>query len=200
MSILILMTYPIFSHIFIIFGHPEWVAVYFFIICTLFLIKEIVTKNYFLAMLIMTLLVVGAILILKGQVVKFMYLPPILISLGLFILFGASLQKERIPLITRYAQLIDGELSQEIQTYTKRVTQIWTALFLAILIESIILGIFFSVEIWSLFTNLLNYLLIVFVFCAEYIYRNKVYPELPRRNFAEFLQKIIQIRPSQLRI
>ena len=198
MSIVILLTYPLFSHLFVVVGHPQWAAVYLMVICGLLLIKELWNQNYVLAMIMAPLLIVGAVLVSQEQLAVLMYLPPIFISFGLFLLFGRSLLKSHIPLITRYARLIDGELNSEMLFYTKRVTQIWTALFLIMLIESIVLAIFFPVEIWSLFTNFLNYLVVIFVFFAEYTYRNKVYPELPKRNFLEFLQRVRQIRLDQI--
>ena len=200
MSILILLTYPLFSHVFVISGHPFWAAVYLLGLIGLFLIQAILKQNLLLVLIMTSLLVTGTSLVMQNQSTVLMYLPPVMINLGLLLLFGRSLKHDHIPIITRYAQLIDGHLDQQMSIYTKRVTQVWTILFFVLLIESICLSIFSPIVIWSLFTNFVNYILVIVIFVAEYIYRNVVYPDLPKRSFLQFLYQLLQIRPSQLRV
>lgn len=200
MSILILLSYPLLSHFCVMTGHPFWSVLYLLGILGLFFIRAIATRKDFLASIIAFFLIVGAGLILQGQSKFVIYLPPIMINLGLFLFFGRSLQGDRVPLITRYAEIIDGNLNQEIVRYTKRVTQIWTILFFVMLMESIVLALFASWEIWSIFTNFINYGFVILMFIAEYFYRQAVYPNLPKRSFFRFFSLIMEIRPSQLRV
>jgi uncharacterized membrane protein len=200
MSILILLTYPLFSHIFVISGHPVGAALYLLAVIVIFLIKAVYGKNLPMVLVTVALLIAGASLVMQERSTFLMYTPPIVINLGLLMLFGSSLRRGHIPLITQYAQLLDGNLNQEISLYTKRVTQIWTVLFLVMLIESIGLAIFSTVAVWSLFNNFLNYILIILLFVVEYIYRNVAYPDLPKRSFFQFLYQITQIRHGQLRV
>lgn len=200
MSILILLTYPLLSHFFVLLGQPQWVVIYLLVIVGLFFIKAFVSRNLILAFLMAFLLIVGAGLIIQEKSTVIIYLPPIMINLGLLLIFWRSLQRDQVPLITRYAQLIDGNLNEEMNRYTKRVTVSWTILFIVMLIESIGLAIFASDEVWSLFTNFINYGVIFLMFITEYLYRNAAFPDLPKRGFFQFLRQIMQIRPSQLKV
>ena len=199
MSLLLLLAYPLVSHFSVMTGYPVWSVMYLLGIFGVFFIKAIVTRKHYLVLIMACVLIVGVALVLQEQSKVIMYLPPIMINLGLLYIFGRSLERDQVPLITRYAEIIDGTLNQEIKRYTKRVTIAWTILFLIMLIESIGLALFASEEIWSLFTNFINYGVVILMFIAEYLYRYTVYPNLPKRSFFQFLSLIVNIRPSQLR-
>lgn len=194
-----LLTYPLFSHLAVITGYPVWAAVYLLLTIGLFLVRCLQHRNYKTTFVLSALLIFGAALVVQENFVFLMYLPPVVISLGLLLLFGRSLQQGNVPLVTRYAQYIDGELNNELLRYTRRVTQIWVVFFLVMLVESIGLALFAPITIWSLFTNVLNYVAIGILVLAEFIYRHRAYPNLPKRNFLQFLQRIISVRPGQLR-
>jgi uncharacterized membrane protein len=100
-----------------------------------------------------------------------LFLPPPAISLFFCLLFGKTLLPGNEPLVTRIARLERGELSPELLAYTRRVTWVWTGFLLIVTLESILLALFASVETWSLFANMLNYVFIGALFVAEYIYR-----------------------------
>jgi uncharacterized membrane protein len=53
------------------------------------------------------------------------------------------------------------------------------------LIESVVLAIFAPIEIWSLFTNLLNYLMIVGLFLLELVYRIIRFRRLPSPRYLQ---------------
>lgn len=192
--------YPLFSHFSVVSGRPLWAALYLLLLIGLFFIKALLNKNYLVAIVLVAMLVTGIGLVLQEQLYFLMYLPPVVVSLGLLLLFGRTLQSGSTPLIARYARLLDGELNQEMLRYTRRVTQIWTIFFLVMLIESIGMAIFAPVAIWSLFANVLNYAAIGILFIAEYIYRHRVYTDLPKTGFFQFILKIAKVRPDQLGI
>ena len=198
MLILMVLFYPIVSHAAIVQSHPQWSVAYLLGLAGVFLARELIDRQYRTAFFIFLLLVAGSGLVLMDRPVLLMYLPPIVISLGLFVVFGRTLQTGEVPLITRYAELIDGKLSEEMMLYTYRVTQVWTVFFFLLFIESAALAIFAPVSIWSLFTNVINYIAIAIMFVAEYFYRTKVCSDVPRRGFIQFLQKVARIKPSEL--
>lgn len=47
----------------------------------------------------------------------------------------------------------------------------WTAFFAGITIESVLLAAYVSLETWSLFTNILNYIFIAMLFVGDYLCR-----------------------------
>lgn len=198
MSLLMILFYPIVSHTAIVQGHPQWSAIYLLVLIGYFIFKELIYRKYRTAFFLLMLLIAGIALVSAKQPFLLMYLPPVVISLGLLVIFGRTLRADKVPIITRYAELIDGELSDEMTDYTYRVTQVWTAFFFLMFIESIALALFAPTSIWSLFTNAINYLAIAVMFVAEYIYRKKICSDLPKKSFIQFLQKVARIKPSEL--
>jgi Predicted membrane protein len=125
--------------------------------------------------------------------------PPLLIYFGLAMLFALSLLPGRQALVTRIATLLDGELDTAALRYTRRVTAAW-ALFLALLgMISLGLACCGSRELWSLFTNLLGYGLILVFFAAEFALRRRCLPQLPRRSFAGFMAAMVRLDPRSWR-
>lgn len=100
-----------------------------------------------------------------------LYVPPVAINLVLCWLFGRTLVRGRVPLIARFAMIEQGTLTPELERYTRVLTWIWTLLFAAAAAISAALALSGSRDAWSLFTNLLNYLAVAFLFLGEYVYR-----------------------------
>jgi uncharacterized membrane protein len=105
-----------------------------------------------------------------------LYLPPILISGGLLWLFASTLRDGREPIITLFARTVFQETEPEVLHYTRRVTQVWSIFFLAMLAETVLLSLFAPLELWSLFANILNYLFIALLFALEFAYRRWRFP------------------------
>lgn len=100
-----------------------------------------------------------------------LYLPPVIINLGLCWLFGRTLAAGRTPLIARFALMEQGTLSDELAAYTRLLTWLWTLLFAAAAAVSVLLALSASRDAWSLFTNFVNYLLVAALFLGELAHR-----------------------------
>lgn len=100
-----------------------------------------------------------------------LYVPPIALNAGLCWLFGRTLTRARVPLIARYAQMEQGALTEELAAYTRRLTWAWTLLFAGAALASLLLAVSGNRDAWSLFTNLVNYLLVAALFLGELAYR-----------------------------
>ena len=200
MSLLLLLCYPVVSHVAILLDRPLWSAVYLLGLIGFFLVRELFERKFISVAILMVIGITGTMLVLHEQQELFIYLPPVVISFGLLLIFGRTLRPGKVPIISRYAELIDGNLSDEMEKYTRQVTRAWAILFLLLTVESIVLAVFAPLYIWSLFTNVINYLAVAVMFIAEYAYRRKTYRDLPRRSFLQFMQKVVHIRPSELGI
>ncbi len=55
-----------------------------------------------------------------------------------------------------------------------------------------------SHEGWSLFTNLIAYVLVVAFFAVEYAYRRRRFPRQPYRNMFDFLRRVLAAMPRLL--
>ena len=97
--------------------------------------------------------------------------PPIVINLALAWVFGRTLLRGRVPLISRFALMEQETLSPEVAAYTRLLTWLWTGLFVAAAGVSFILALSGHHDAWSLFTNLINYLLVGALFLGEFAYR-----------------------------
>ncbi len=112
-----------------------------------------------------------------------------MINLLILLPFVRSVTPDYIPLLTQFYYLTE-ELKRspkEAQTYNPKegqtynpkreyytavLTWIWIALISLMLIEIILLSFFAPVQIWSLFTNFINYIILSFFIIIEWIFRN----------------------------
>lgn len=150
-----------------------------------------------------------------AQVVIF--LPPVLVNLGLGWLFGHSLLPERTPLVTRIVRLLHGkdDLTPPLLAYTRTVTACWTGLFLFNAVVCLALALcatpdglllsagyqpLFPVPVrdWSLFSDIGSNVLVGLMFIVEYTYRRRIFPWQPYRNFFDFLRRAAAIGPALL--
>ena len=124
-----------------------------------------------------------------------LFIPPILINGMLAWLFGRTLVRGRVPLIARFALMEQGTLTAELAAYTRMLTWLWTLLFVAAAVLSLALAVSGQRDAWSLFTNLVNYLLVGALFIGELVYRR-----LRFRNYRHHspLQLLRNVRGAKL--
>lgn len=99
------------------------------------------------------------------------YLPPVLMMLLILYPFVRSVMPGNTPLITRFYQLSKGENDPQVQSYTDKLTWIWIVFIILLFINTIVLTIFAPLNIWSLFTNFINYLLLLTLLISEWLFR-----------------------------
>jgi uncharacterized membrane protein len=103
---------------------------------------------------------------------------PLLIYLILAWLFGGTLHPGGKPMVSRFAELEQGDLSVELACYTRRLTYLWTIFFLFMAFVSIVLAVVAPIEVWSLFNNLVSYLMVATLFLGEFVWRHYRFPAL----------------------
>jgi uncharacterized membrane protein len=145
-----------------------------------------------------------------------LYAPPVLVPAFMAWVFGQTLARDRTPLI---AQLIrqmhdaaDREPGPAVWPYARRLTQVWTLLFLFIATMNFVLaamakpdGLLLAAgvepplavpqEWWSWFANGIDYGLIAGLFLIEYAWRRRRFPEQPYRNMFDFLRRMTIAMP-----
>jgi uncharacterized membrane protein len=99
------------------------------------------------------------------------YLPPILMIMAILYPFIRSVMPEQTPLITRIYQLTKKENDPTRMSYTDKLTKIWIVFMILLLLNTFYLTFYASLETWSLFTNFINYLLMLSLFVAEWLFR-----------------------------
>lgn len=139
-------------------------------------------KNSFLKVFGLVGAVVTVILLFTGKFSELLnsvvdigayviYMPSIVISLMMCWLFGRTLLPGNEPIITKFSRIISKDIVPETIEYTRLLTWLWCGFFAFVVIESIALALFTSMETWSFFINVLNYVFIMIFFIGEIIYR-----------------------------
>ncbi|MEJ2619949.1 MAG: hypothetical protein P8163_06710 [Candidatus Thiodiazotropha sp.] len=136
------------------------------------------------------------LIIEKPDMIKLLQLPPIAINGSLFTLFTMTLLPGQTPLITRFAELMhkdERNLNDYERFYTRRVTLFWSGMFAFLTVESALLAQFADQETWSLFTNFVNYLLVIAGLLIEYRIRERKLPHLEHPGFLNFVRLVRRI-------
>ena len=91
--------------------------------------------------------------------------PMILLAL----LFGRSLRRGHVALITRLALLAhDGRISSRTSSYTRGLTWVWTIFFALMALVSTGLFVLAAPALWALFANVVTAPLVLAMFVGEY--------------------------------
>ncbi len=189
---LLAVTYPIISHIGVLLGYPRFAILW---LGALFLASGLrATSTHTRLFSVITGSVAILLALSFDSVVNdaALRLPPIVITFGLAALFGATLLPGQTPLVSKIAERFRGTLPPSVSRYGRHLTAAWTALFAAMAIESVLLGLFASPFWWSLFTNFINYLIIAVFFVIEYPIRRRILSDVPHQPFFEYLVSIVR--------
>src|SRR5262249_45963160 len=112
---------------------------------------------------------------------------------------GQTLLPGRTPLIEQVVHVLhDQGVAPEnaALVYARRLTLAWTILFVGLAVTNLLLALFASPEVWSLFANLIAYVIVVAFFAVEYAYRRHRFPKHPYRNVFEFVQRLLASLPA----
>lgn len=146
-----------------------------------------------------------------------LYIAPILVPGFMAGIFGSSLLAGQTPVIEQLIRVMEpgdhgGAPEQEIRAYARTLTAAWTVLFVAICATNLVLGLLAEPDglllaagisppltvpemAWSLFANLIGYLLVAAFFLIEYAYRRRRFPRQPYRNILDFLLRVLAAMP-----
>lgn len=141
------------------------------------------------------LIAAGALFFLArgGWAIYLIYLPPILIPLSVFAVFAGSLRAGHTPIVSQLAARIRGEvLPEELQRYTRHVTQLWSVVLACLALSSLLLALLASHELWSLMTNIVMYLILGSLFLVEYGYRRWRFRHLQHESFATLVSALFK--------
>jgi len=145
-----------------------------------------------------------------------LYAPPVLVPAFMAWLFGQTLLPGRTPLIAQLIRHLHSDSEREpepdVWRYARALTQVWTLVFIAIATANLVLaavaspdGLLLAAGItppftapqewWSLFANVLGYLIVAALFVIEYAWRRHRFPEQPYRNMFDFLRRMAAAMP-----
>lgn len=141
--------------------------------------------------------------------------PPVLLTLAVGMVFARSLAAGRSPLVERVVRALDPEAlaDPQVRIYARHVTQLWTLFLFGLALANALLALIavpggllhalgrvpplqVSQGQWSLFANVLNYVLIGAGFLAEYAYRRWRFPLREHRDLGDFLRRVARLGPA----
>lgn len=183
--------YPAFIHLSFAFDRPQLVTAIWLVVSMAGLAVTIRRGPGALSLMFGIVLAAGIVLWRWGSAIDLIYVPPVLINIALLSLFGRTLLPGAIPLVSRIASLWRGPLDQMVAMYTRRVTIAWSIFFALMVVESIMLALFAPLPVWSLFTNFLNYVLILLFFLIEYQMRLYCLPNHEHLSFRDFCHLLL---------
>lgn len=132
-------------------------------------------------------------LVVAGNGLYALYVPPALIPAALLLLFASSLRTGQTPLVTRIARhMHDGALPDDLVRYTRHVTQLWCVVCAALFVSAVLLAMFATPEFWSLMTNVVHYLVLGAAFVLEYVYRRIRYQHHEHFGFVPYLKRLVR--------
>ncbi|MCW5657546.1 MAG: hypothetical protein KIT60_07570 [Burkholderiaceae bacterium] len=107
------------------------------------------------------------------------------IHFALGCVFGATLRRGAMPLISTFAARVHGSLTPAMLRYTRQVTAVWSAYFALMVVLS--LGLFIAAPWWwwSVFANLVTPLSAVSLFVGEHLVRYRLHPEFERTTLSQ---------------
>jgi uncharacterized membrane protein len=146
-----------------------------------------------------------------------LYIAPILVPGFMAVVFGSSLLRGQVPVIEQMIRIMEpgdhgGVPETVVWAYARALTLGWTLLFIAISATNLVLGLLAEPEglllaagitppltvpetVWSLFANLIGYLLVAAFFVIEYAYRRQRFPRQPYRNILDFFLRVVAAMP-----
>jgi uncharacterized membrane protein len=191
--ILAAVLYPLLTYVAVVTGKPALALAALGLIMIPFLSRRLQGSfkfYYFFFLLFLSLTFID--IRVREEWPVLLYFPPIIIS-GFFLWgFGRTLRTGREPMVTTFCRLARGDLSKELLRYTRRLTWFWTILLAAMTLNTVLLAIFAPIRIWALFTNIINYLIILTVFAVEYVYRILRFPYLSHTSPFALISKMMK--------
>lgn len=141
------------------------------------------------SIIILQAISIGILIVIAVWINHHIILVHLPVCINFFLLGSFAFTLHNPPsMIERYARPFESDMSEEEVQYCRSVTMVWILFFIFnfLIIESII--IFGTTKWWALYTGLIAYVFMGFVFGIEYVYRKVRF-----RRFADhFLDRIIK--------
>lgn len=194
-STLLLAAYPLTIHLALLTDSPQALilAPIFF---ALGILWQPLLKGRWLAWLVLMGVVVSLLIIERiGFTQYLLFLPPVIFPALMLTLFAQSLLGNREAFITHIGEVSRGPLPLEMRRYTRRLTGIWCAVFILLMLEGLFLPFISGAKTWSWLTNIVNYLMVGGLFLGEFYWRKLRFPQHDHPNFIEYLHIIATTPP-----
>lgn len=212
-ALLLGLSYPLSAHLAVLSGRPGLIAASLGLLVVLGLLPALKRRRLAAWTL---LLAAGAGLVLLARTraaLVLLFVPPVLITGFMAWVFGRTLKPGRMPLIETLARLVHGAqatFDREMLAYVRRLTAAWTSLFVGLGAANLVLALLAEpgglllaaglrppvtvpLHVWSLFANVLNYVIVGTFFMVEYFLRRRRFPQQGYRGLIDFTRRIVSL-------
>ena len=176
-AVAVVCAYPLLNHVAAVSGEPRWAAL------AVALVVWGLASGWLsaIAAVLLTAVTLALSWWLAGRFPGLLlYTPPIVINLALCVFFARTLRSGCEPLVSRFARIErGGQLAPDLGRYTRNLTMAWAGFFVLMAAISATLAVTGPLAAWSIFTNILNYVLVALFFMLEYVYRRLRYRHHP---------------------
>ena len=217
LRVALLAAYPLLTHLASARGDGAWAALAMADLVLLILLAPLLERRPWALLLLASCLLGLWRLSLSRYALLPLLLPPV-VFLGLICwFFGRTLRSGRVPLITQLVEALNGQagmpMTAPLYRYTRRLTAVWAALLAGLALVNLVLALCavpggimaqfgyrpplaVSDEQWSWVANFVTYGIVAALFCGEYLWRKRVFPQRPYRNFLDFLHQMARLGPG----
>jgi uncharacterized membrane protein len=119
------------------------------------------------------------------------YLPPLAAFAFMAYFFGRTLKAGRVPFIVRVARMEHPDLPQDMEAYARRLTALWTACFVMMVVASAVLAFALPFADWARWVNGLGYGLPAILFAGELAYRTRRFPQRSHATLAHLVRNVV---------
>jgi len=126
---------------------------------------------------------------------RYMLAVPVLVNAALFSTFFGSLWSER-PLVERFARMQVKDLSPAELAYCRSVTKLWCVFFVLNAATAGGLAIVGRLDLWTLYTGLISYILVGIVGASEYTVRKYRFGRYGDGLHDRILRSLLPTRPN----
>jgi len=203
-------SYPVCAHIAVLSGRPGPIAASIGLLVVIILFQAL-RNGRLLAWIALVVASIGLLAAARSALtLTLLFLPPVLLNGFMAWLFGHTLLHGRTPLIERAIIALhgtDSDFTSRMRDYARRLTLVWACLFVTLATVNLALAALASpggllqsagfhpvvavpLDVWSLFANVLNYLIVAALFVVEYWLRRSWFPQQPYKGFMDFTRRL----------
>ena len=198
MQLALIIAYPFCVHFAVIFNRPELSLLALIVLAVGLCYQGLKAKSLFAWSVILVLGMLALAFNYFQLTMYILYVPPVVIPLLVGGIFFRSLMPGQTPLVTAIGENVHGPFDQPLRAYTRLITLLWTVLFAATALWSILLAVFAADELWSLVTNFVNYILVGIFFVVEFIYRKWRFKHMDHPAFFQYLRIVFSAEIRKL--
>jgi len=169
--------YPLVVHLLIEFG-ATWLAVLGLILTSILYmllmlnVRRMSTSNGYWIVLYLVLGGIGSLNLLTDTHYA-LFVPPVAINLAVGFFFSTSLRSGSVPLVERMMRFEYAGKAPPgpVAHYARALTWVWAIYFPVAAIVCLVLAVVAPIHVWSLFANVLNYVIAIGLVFAQYLFR-----------------------------